>query len=161
MRPQNDKMIPLNLPEFQHNIRSVGGKLEIFDQVRRKFVALTPEEWVRQHFVSYLITAKDVPLSLIAVEQMLIYNTMKKRTDILVYSNKGIPVLMVECKAASVDLTQKVFDQIARYNLTLKVPFLIVTNGLQHICSKINFEERSYKFLEEVPEYRQMATDGN
>ncbi len=154
-------MIPLNLPEFQHNIRSVGGKLEIFDQVRRKFVALTPEEWVRQHFVSYLITAKDVPLSLIAVEQMLIYNTMKKRADILVYSNKGIPVLMVECKAASVDLTQKVFDQIARYNLTLKVPFLIVTNGLQHICSKINFEERSYEFLEEVPEYRQMATDGN
>jgi hypothetical protein len=154
-------MIPLNLPEYQHNIRSVGGKHEIFDPVRRKFVALTPEEWVRQNFVSYLITAKDVPLSLIAVEQMLVYNTMKKRADLLVYSNKGIPVLMVECKAASVELTQKAFDQIARYNLTLKVPFLIVTNGLRHICSKINFEERSYKFLEEVPDYRQMTTDGN
>jgi type I site-specific restriction endonuclease len=154
-------MIPLNLPEYHYNIRRLDNKQEIFDPVRRKFVALTPEEWVRQHYVNYLVTTKDVPLSLIAVEQMLVYNTMKKRADILVYSKKGIPVLMVECKAASVELTQKVFDQLARYNLTLKVPFLIVTNGLKHICSKINFEERSYKFLEEVPDYRQMTADGN
>jgi type I site-specific restriction endonuclease len=161
LRPQIAKMIPLNLPEYHYSIRRTGDKNEIFDKVRRRFVALTPEEWVRQHYINYLITTKDVPLSLIAVEQMLVYNTMKKRADILVYSNKGVPVLMVECKAASVDLTQKVFDQIARYNLTLKVPFLVVTNGLRHICSKINFAEHSYKFLEELPDYRQMMADGD
>lgn len=150
-------MDTLNLPEYQFNTRYNEGKPEIFDPVRRKFVALTPEEWVRQHFINFLQMDKAVPLSLIAVEQMLVYNTMKKRADIVVYSNKGLPVLLVECKAASIELTQKVFDQVALYNLTMKVPFLIVTNGLKHICCKINFENSSYSFLEEIPTYKQMV----
>lgn len=147
----------LNLPSYQFKTRIKEGKQEIFDPVRRKFVALTPEEWVRQHFVNYLHVEKAVPITLMAVEQMLVYNTMKRRSDILVYSSKGFPVLMVECKASTIELSQKVFDQIARYNLTLKVPFLIVTNGIEHLCCRINFEEASYRFLEEIPDFEEMT----
>ncbi|MBE0640138.1 MAG: type I restriction enzyme HsdR N-terminal domain-containing protein [Bacteroidales bacterium] len=147
----------LNLPAYQYKIRQNDGKQEIFDPIRRKYIALTPEEWVRQHFIHYLHIVKAVPLTLITVEQELVYNSMKRRSDIVVYSNKGVPALMVECKAASVEITQKVFDQVARYNLTMKVPFLVVTNGLRHICCKIDFEKSSYSFLEEIPDYRQMV----
>jgi predicted type IV restriction endonuclease len=153
---QTEKMHTLNLPAYSFRIREAAGKHEIFDNNRKKFVSLTPEEWVRQHFVQYLVQEKGVPESLITIEKKLVYNTMTKRADILVYSGKGKPLLMVECKAASIELSQKVLDQIARYNIVLRVPFLIITNGLRHLCCLINFEEGSYHFLEHIPNYVQM-----
>jgi len=151
-------MDQLNLPAFDYRTRFNQGKEEIFDPVRRKFVALTPEEWVRQHFVNYLVSCKLVPPALISVEQTLTYNTMKKRADIVVYSRKGNPLMMIECKAASVEITQKTFDQVARYNLTMKVPYLVVTNGLVHICSKVDFENSTYAFLAEIPGFEDMGS---
>lgn len=150
-------MLNIELPEYQFKVRRNDGKSEIFDIVRRKFVALTPEEWVRQRFVQYLLREKNVPSTLIAIEKTLVYNTMKKRADIVAYSSKGFPVLMVECKSEEVELSQKVFDQIAVYNIALKVPFLIITNGLNHLCCEIDFENASYSFLQEIPDYRDIA----
>jgi type I site-specific restriction endonuclease len=149
-------MHTLNLPAYSFRIREAAGKHEIFDNNRKKFVSLTPEEWVRQHFVQFLVHEKGIPESLITIEKKLVYNTMTKRADILVYSGKGVPLLMVECKAATVELSQKVFDQIARYNIALRVPFLIITNGMRHLCCRINFEEGTYHFLEHIPTYTQM-----
>jgi type I site-specific restriction endonuclease len=149
-------MHTLNLPAYSFRIREAAGKHEIFDNNRKKFVSLTPEEWVRQHFVQFLVHEKGIPESLITIEKKLVYNTMTKRADILVYSGKGVPLLMVECKAAIVELSQKVFDQIARYNIALRVPFLIITNGMRHLCCRINFEEGTYHFLEHIPTYTQM-----
>ncbi|NCC72825.1 MAG: type I restriction enzyme HsdR N-terminal domain-containing protein [Sphingobacteriia bacterium] len=154
-------MEQLNLPFYQFTTRNTKGKEEIFDVIRRKFVALTPEEWVRQHFIHYLNTEKNVPLWMIAVEKTLIYNRMNKRADILVYSGNGKPLLMAECKAASVQITQKVFDQVARYNLTMRVPFLVVTNGLVQICCKINLDEASYEFLDDIPDYETLVRSEN
>jgi type I site-specific restriction endonuclease len=153
---QTEKMHTLNLPSYSFRIREAAGRHEIFDNNRKKFVSLTPEEWVRQNFVQFLLQEKGVPESLIAIEKKLVYNTMTKRADILVYSGKGTPLLMVECKSASIELTQKVFDQIARYNIVLRVPFLIITNGLRHLCCVINFEDGTYHFPEQIPMYAQM-----
>jgi predicted type IV restriction endonuclease len=150
-------MHTLNLPAYSFRIREAAGKHEIFDNNRKKFVSLTPEEWVRQHFVQFLVHEKGIPESLITIEKKLVYNTMTKRADILVYSGKGVALLMVECKAATVELSQKTFDQIARYNIALRVPFLIITNGLRHLCCRINFEEGTYHFLEQIPTYAQMS----
>lgn len=150
-------MDQLNLPAYAYRSRFQDGKEEIFDPVRSKFVALTPEEWVRQHFINYLTSVKRVPPTLISVERTLIYNTMKKRADILVYSRKATPLMMVECKAVSVEIAQKSFDQVALYNLTMKVPYLVVTNGLVHICSKVDFETSSYTFLAEIPGFEEMG----
>ncbi len=150
-------MLNIELPEYQFKVRRNDGKSEIFDIVRKKFVALTPEEWVRQRFVQYLLREKNVPSTLIAIEKTLVYNTMKKRADIVAYSSKGFPVLMVECKSEEVELSQKVFDQIAVYNIALKVPFLIITNGLNHLCCEIDFQNASYSFLQEIPDYRDIA----
>lgn len=154
-------MEQLNLPFYQFTTRNAKGKEEIFDVIRRKFVALTPEEWVRQHFIHYLNTEKNVPLWMIAVEKTLIYNRMNKRADILVYSGNGKPLLMAECKAASVPINQRVFDQVARYNLTMRVPFLAVTNGLVQICCKINLDEASYEFLDDIPDYETLVRSEN
>ncbi|HPE34922.1 MAG TPA: type I restriction enzyme HsdR N-terminal domain-containing protein [Bacteroidales bacterium] len=154
-------MEQLNLPFYQFTTRNAKGKEEIFDVIRRKFVALTPEEWVRQHFIHYLNTEKNVPLWMIAVEKTLIYNRMNKRADILVYSGNGKPLLMAECKAASVPINQRVFDQVARYNLTMRVPFLVVTNGLVQICCKINLDEASYEFLGDIPDYETLVRSEN
>ncbi len=148
----------LNLPAYPVRLRQTGGQEEIFDSVRRKYVVLTPEEWVRQHFVHYLTTTKAVPISLVAVEKSLVLNTMKKRADILVYGTKGLPLLMVECKAPAVKITQKTFDQVARYNITLRVPVLVVTNGMEHFCSLIDFENSGYAFLEEIPDFSALNT---
>ncbi|MFP4470870.1 MAG: type I restriction enzyme HsdR N-terminal domain-containing protein [Bacteroidales bacterium] len=144
----------LNLPAFPFKTRIVGQQEEIFDAVRRKYVILTPEEWVRQHFVHYLVSVKSVPETLIMVEKSLVLNRMVKRADILVYGRSGNPLLMVECKAPLVKITQKTFDQVARYNISLRVPVLVVTNGMEHFCCLIDFEKSSYGFLEEIPDYQ-------
>lgn len=125
----------------------------IFDNLRKKYMVLTPEEWVRQHFVRFLIDEKKYPESLIAIEKQLIINNRKKRTDILVFNKYGNPNIIVECKAPSIKITQATFDQIARYNLKLKANLLVVTNGLEHFYCKLDLENESYIFLKEIPKY--------
>jgi type I site-specific restriction-modification system R (restriction) subunit len=147
-------MIPLDFPAFNFKIRANGNAHEIFDVIRKKYVVLTEEEWVRQHCIAYLIAVKQCPASLIAVEKALMVNRLKKRTDIVVFAKDGLPKLIVECKAPHIEITNDVFDQIARYNMTLKVDYLFVTNGLQHFCCFIDHKAGSYRFVEEVPEYR-------
>ncbi len=116
-------------------------------------MVLTPEEWVRQNFVQFLIEEKKYPISLIALEKQLTINNRKKRTDILVFNTDGKPDIVVECKAPAIKITQATFDQIARYNLTLKANYLIVTNGLEHFYCKMDFENETYIFLKTIPEY--------
>lgn len=147
-------MIPLNLPEYSFKTRSYQGKTEIFDEIRKKFVALTPEEWVRQNFLKYLIIEKQYPKSLIAVELSLQFNRRTKRSDIVVFGRDGSPRLVVECKAPHIKLTQKVFDQVARYNMTFKVKYIIVTNGREHYCYQIDFENATYFFRSDIPDYQ-------
>ena len=144
----------LNLPNYDFKLKTIEGKKYIFDQVRKKYLILTPEEWVRQHFINFLRIEFNYPLSLMTVEQPLKYNSMNKRSDIICYNELGEMVLMVECKAPSVKLNQSVFDQIARYNVELKLPFLVVTNGLSHYCCALDYHNQSYEFVENIPNYQ-------
>ena len=141
----------LNLPKYQFKVKQQGARTQIFDSIRKKYVALTPEEWVRQNFLQYLIHEKKFPSSLISIEAGLKYNQLQKRMDVLVYDKQGSPYLMVECKAPEVKITQDAFDQIARYNMVFKVKYLVVTNGLHHFCCLMDYEKNSYSYLEEVP----------
>lgn len=149
-------MEELNLPTCDIKVRRNGIKKEIFDPVRKKFVALTPEEWVRQHFVQFLMNERHVPASLIGVEVPLKYNGLTKRSDIVVFDRNGQPSLAVECKASSVKIDQKVFDQLARYNMVLNVRFLVVTNGLSHYCCEIDKEAGTYAFLQNIPPFEML-----
>ena len=149
-------MQALNLPDTTLRIRMKGEKQEVFDNVRKKFVALTPEEWVRQNFIHYLTDHRKVPRSLIAVEASLRYHRLKKRSDIVVYGKDGAPCLVVECKAPEVTMTQAVFDQVAMYNMALKVPYLAVTNGMVHFACYIDHGSGKIIFLKEIPEYEEM-----
>ncbi|MCF8367035.1 MAG: type I restriction enzyme HsdR N-terminal domain-containing protein [Bacteroidales bacterium] len=149
-------MVRLNLPDYDFRIRDSKGHTEIFDDIRLKYVVLTPEEWVRQNFIRYLLNEKNVPLMMMGVEKALSLNSLTKRTDILIFGSKGQPVMIVECKAPEVKIDQKVFEQISRYNLALRVSYLIVTNGLVHYCAKIDFIGNSFAFLEEIPDYKSM-----
>ncbi|MBA3900836.1 MAG: type I restriction enzyme HsdR N-terminal domain-containing protein [Bacteroidetes bacterium] len=144
-------MFPLNLPAYDYKIKSEGLKPRIFDPIRKKYVLLTPEEWVRQHFINYLFTKKKYPLSLMKIEGGLKYNNQNKRSDIVVYNNQGKAVVLVECKAPDVKITADAFEQAARYNQQLKVDYIIVTNGIGHYCSSIDYEKGSFDFLEDVP----------
>ena len=144
-------MLDLNLPPFDRKITMKDDKPFIFDIIRRQYVALTPEEWVRQHFVHYLINHKGYPQSLMANEVQLKLTGMSRRCDTVVYDRELKPRVIVEYKAPTVNITQKVFDQICRYNMVLQVDYLIVTNGLTHYCCKVDNGARSYTFLREVP----------
>ena len=144
---------PLNLPTYPFRIQQQEGKKLIFDEIRKKLVSLTPEEWVRQHFIRYLIDVKEYPASLIAVEAGLKLNRNRFRADLLVYNRLGQPLALIEFKAPSVKITQITFDQITRYNMTFKVPYLIVSNGLEHYCCRINLEDQTYVFLKEIPQF--------
>ena len=146
-------MEALNLPTYKFKIKSRENKLFIYDIVRKKYVSLTPEEWVRQHIIHYLINDKNYPISLIAIEKKLIINKLSKRTDILVFTSKGTPNIIVECKAPSVKINQNSFDQIARYNLKLAANYLIVSNGLNHYFCFMDIEKEQYVFLENIPNY--------
>lgn len=146
-------MHPLNLPTYKFKIKSNENKYSIFDIVRKKYVSLTPEEWVRQHIIHYLIEEKKYPISLIAIEKKITINNLTKRTDILVFNTLGLPHIIVECKASSVNITQNAFDQIARYNIKLNANYLIVTNGINHYYCEMDFEKEEYVFLKEVPNY--------
>ncbi|TXD50694.1 MULTISPECIES: type I restriction enzyme HsdR N-terminal domain-containing protein [unclassified Polaribacter] len=146
-------MQKLNLPFYNFKLKSSENKTLIFDNLRKKYMVLTPEEWVRQHFVQFLIDVKKYPRSLIALEKQLTINNRKKRTDILVFNTDGEHEIIVECKAPSIKITQATFDQIARYNLKLNANYLIVTNGLEHFYCKMDFEKETYIFLETIPDY--------
>ncbi|KGL60670.1 type I restriction enzyme R protein [Polaribacter sp. Hel1_33_49] len=126
----------------------------IFDKLRKKYIVLTPEEWVRQHFVYFLIEEKKYPVTLIALEKQLTINNLKKRSDILIFNTDGKPEIIVECKAPSIKITQNTFDQIARYNLKLRANYLIVTNGLEHFYCKMDFKNETYIFLKDIPHYK-------
>jgi len=143
----------LNLPIAALKTKLVEGTTQVFDQVRKKYLVLTPEEWVRQHFIHYLNQEKNYPLGLMGVEKMVKYNGMQTRADIVLYTTDGEPNMIVECKAPNVKITQDAFNQIAKYNFKLKVPFLVVTNGIQHFCCQMDYETNEIKFLEEIPSY--------
>lgn len=144
-------MLDLNLPPFDIKVKKLKGKLSVFDQLRRKFVVLTPEEWVRQHFVNFLITEKGYSPSLIANEIQINLNNQKRRCDSVIYNRELEPVVIVEYKAPSVSVTQEVFDQIVRYNIVLKVKYLIVSNGVNHYCCKIDYDTQSFQYLQDIP----------
>ncbi len=147
-------MEKLNLPEIAARTRpGKSGKQEIFDEIRKKFVRLTPEEWVRQHFLHFMVHQLGFPASLIVVEAAIKYNSMPKRFDILAYRTDGKPCLVVECKGPEIEITQAVFDQVAMYNMTLTVDYLAVTNGISTYSCSIDHEKRSYSFLKEMPAF--------
>lgn len=146
-------MEKLNLPSYSFRLKEENGKPYIFDKFRKKFLVLTPEEWVRQHFAVYLVEELNYPQNLISIEYSMKVNTLSKRGDIVAFNRKGQAVLLVECKAPSVKIDQKVFDQIATYNMQLNVPLLAVTNGLNHYCCQVDFSKKSYLFLENIPDF--------
>ena len=143
----------LNFPTYSLRLKNSENNTHIFDVIRKKFVVLQPEEWVRQHCIQFLIQEKNFPISLINVEKVVLINGLKKRYDIVVYNPNGSLALVVECKAPEVKITQATFDQIARYNLTLKASFLMVTNGLNHYFCTMNPNLESFEFLESLPNY--------
>ena len=151
-------MQKLNLPEYNFRIKSVNGSPYILDTIRSKFIFLTPEEWVRQNFIKYLIKEKDFPASLLSVETELKLNGMSRRTDILTHDKNGKPNLIVECKRPSVKISQATFDQITRYNIVYKVNYLIVTNGLNHYCCFVDNEKNEVSFLKDIPNYKHITT---
>ena len=145
-------MLPLNLPSYPAKIHVRNGKNVIFDSLRKKYVALTPEEWVRQHVIAYLHCCKHYPLELMKVEGSINIGKLCRRCDIVVYSTNLTPILLVECKQPMVELSQKTFDQAARYNLALNVPFLFITNGLTHYCYSIDKNEHKIIYQPDLPE---------
>ena len=146
-------MIALNFPPYSFRLKNSENKTHIFDVIRKKFVVLQPEEWVRQHLVKYLIENKNYPKSHINVEKQLKVNSIKKRYDIVVFNSDGSIEILVECKAPEILINQKTFDQIARYNLNLSANYLIVTNGLTHFYCKMDLEQEKYEFLKDIPDF--------
>ena len=152
-----DLLQPLQLPPYPFKITDDKGQLTLFDEIRKKNIVITPEEWVRQHFVQYLINQKGYPKTLIKLEGGLRLHGTARRTDIVVFNPSGQKILMVECKAPSINIDQKVFDQIARYNMVHKIKLLAVTNGLQHYYCRIDFELKRYDFMEDLPGYKDLG----
>ncbi len=146
-------MQALNFPAYKFKIKSSENKQFIFDVIRKKYVVLTPEEWVRQHVLHYIIEEKNYPASIIAVEKQLFVNGLKKRFDILIFNKKGLPELVIECKSPKIKITQDTFDQIARYNLKLNANYVMVTNGLDHYFCSLDHEKKQYNFLKKLPNY--------
>jgi len=146
-------MIPINYTQFQKDIKvkTEGETRYIFDPIRKKHLVLQPEELVRQLVIQYLLKEKSYPIAKMNVEKLLLINERRKRFDLIVYAQDMKPYLLVECKAPSVKLTQAVFDQIAIYNMPLQTDYLLVTNGILTYCCKMNYEEKTYDFVEEVP----------
>lgn len=147
------KPTPLNLPPYSSKITQKLNKLFIFDELRKKDLVLTPEEWVRQHWVHYLHTHKDYPKALMQIEGGLKLNSLQKRSDLLIYNNQGQKILLAEFKAPTVKISENVFHQIANYNSIHKIPLLLVSNGLEHYYCKIDFTNSRFEFLQELPNY--------
>lgn len=149
-------LVQLNLPTYDYQVKRTADGDKIFDCLRHKFVVLTPEEWVRQHFTSFLVKHKGYPASLMANEISLSLNGTSRRCDTVVYDRTGKPLIIVEYKANTVEITQKVFDQIVRYNMVLKARYLIVSNGMKHYCCRIDYDNHTYHFLQEIPPYEDL-----
>jgi hypothetical protein len=149
-------MFRLNLPQYEIKISEKCGKRMIFDFLRRKYVALTPEEWVRQHFVHYLVEHKGYPKGLIGNEIELQIGAKRLRCDTILYNRMARPQMIIEYKAPTIPIQQKVFQQISIYNLLLKVDYLIVSNGIQHYCCKMDYENQKCLFLEDIPDYEKL-----
>jgi hypothetical protein len=143
----------LNFPKYSFRFKNSENKVSIFDTIRKKFIILQPEEWVRQHCVQYLINNKGYPKSLINIEKELKINALKKRYDIVVYNRDGSIHLIVECKGPKININQDTFDQIALYNLKLNATYLMLTNGLNHYYCQMDFKNERYQFLENIPDY--------
>ncbi len=143
----------LNFPTYSFRFKNSENKVSIFDKIRKKFILLTPEEWVRQHVLEFLLIDKKYPKSLINVEKTVKVSGMNKRYDIVVFNSDGSIFLLIECKAPEVKIDQKTFDQIARYNLILNAQYLMVTNGLNHYFCEMDFENEKYVFLEQLPDF--------
>jgi predicted type IV restriction endonuclease len=150
-------MMQLNLPAYPFKLKTKEQKKYIFDAFRGKFVKLTPEEWVRQHFIRYLVEEKGYSPSLIAVEMPMRYNKLDFRADAVVHNRQAQPVLIIECKAPDIPVSQEHFDQIIRYNMQLKVEYLMVTNGLEHYCCRVDPEAGRYHFLKDIPSFSELT----
>lgn len=150
-------ILPLNIPLYTVKITSKDNKSYIWDILRRKHVILTPEEWVRQQFVHYLVHEKGYPVSLMNNEISLSLNNTCKRCDTVIYNRDLTPLVIVEYKAPHITIKQQVFDQITRYNIVMQVPYLIVSNGLKHYCCKVDYSNKSYCFLREIPRYDEVT----
>ncbi|MDH6354039.1 hypothetical protein M2132_000359 [Dysgonomonas sp. PH5-45] len=146
-------MLALNLPPFNIKLKKANGKIMVWDGLRGKYVVLTPEEWVRQHFVNYLVHEKGYPPALMANEVQIELNNLKKRCDTIIYNRNLTPLAVVEYKAPDVKVSQETFDQIIRYNMALKVGYLIVSNGLEHYCCCIDYQKQTFSFMEDIPHY--------
>ena len=144
---------PLNLPPYPFKLTQKDNVYYIFDELRKKHLVLTPEEWVRQHFIQDLIASKKFPKTLIQIEGGLVLNQLQKRSDILVYNAIGEKLVLVECKAPKVKITQAVFEQAARYNSIHRAKWIVLTNGLQHVYAKMDLDKGSFSFSPEIPEY--------
>jgi hypothetical protein len=153
-------MKPLNLPTYSLKIKSESDLEYVYDQFRRKYVRLTPEEWVRQNFAHYLVNEKSYPASRMILEKSLRFNKMSKRCDILVSNDSGEPIVMIECKAPDIKIGQNTFEQVSVYNIVFHVEYLIITNGLQHYCCIVDFEKRSVNFMNEIPDYEKIRKSG-
>lgn len=152
-------MLTLNLPSYETKITGHDGKMQIYDTLRRCYVALTPEEWVRQHFVHYLLEHKGYPATLMGNEVAITLNGTKRRCDTVVYDRALRPRAIIEYKAPEVKITKEVFAQISRYNLTLKVDYLIISNGLKHYCCKMDYSGNTFIFMNEIPEYEAIIAE--
>ena len=144
----------LNFPNFSFRFKNSENKISIFDVIRKRFVILQPEEWVRQHCIHYLIENKGYPKSLINIEKELIVNTLRKRYDIVVFNPDGSIHLIVECKSPAITINQSTFDQVAQYNLVLNASYLMITNGLNHYYCQMDFKAEKYQFLKDIPDYQ-------
>lgn len=151
------KMWELNLPSYSFRIKIQNNKKVIFDNQRKRFVTLTPEEWVRQHFIRYIIEEKKYPASLIAIEKQIMVNGLKKRCDAVVYSAEMIPIMIIEFKAPTIEISQNTFDQAAVYNSKLNVKYLIISNGLSHFSCEIDTTNARYHFFENLPDYNSIC----
>ena len=149
-------MLQLNLPPYNIKVKEENGRRKIFDILRRKYLVITPEEWVRQHFINYLINHKDYPMSLLANEISLSVGDKVIRADSVLYDNYLCPRMIIEYKAPHIQLTQKVFDQISVYNLLLHVDYLIVSNGLDTYICKMDYEHQTYTFIPSTPNYKEL-----
>ena len=149
-------MIRLNLPTFEMKVSGTRQQPKILDVLRRKYVAITPEEWVRQHFTHFLSEHKDYPAGLMANEVELRVGEKRLRCDSIIYNKDAAPLMIIEYKAPTVQLTEHVFDQITAYNMLLHVDYLIVSNGLQHICCRMDYDNHTYRFMPEIPDYTEL-----
>ena len=147
---------PLNLPPFKAKISKKNNAIYIFDELRKKDLVLTPEEWVRQHWINYLSLMKNYPKALMHIEGGLKLNNLQKRSDLLIYNSSGHKVVLAEFKAPHIKITQQVFEQIANYNTVHRIPYLLVSNGMNHYYCKIDFIKKSYEFLEDLPNYNEI-----